>query len=297
LIHFYKRIATMPWGLSSSSVREKLEFSNATKGEIRQLFHPYYIVNLMLAFSFLFLKLTKPFCDMLFHPSVETCELNMRETEILFFLLVVIMIRSRKTGSVTMVAYLSSGFMYAKCANVILFFMADPRLCLVYSFFFLLQGMLLPEPTYKGPEKITYFSEVSLAEQLAQDTRVVWMVTFYAAWSPSCINFAHVFSKLSADYSLPNLRFGKIDVGRYAEVAKEYHINTSSLSRQLPTIILFQEGKELGRVPAIENGRVQKFIFKEENIAAAFDLNNLYAKCKEDKKFVPTKPEELKKEK
>jgi len=93
------------------------------------------------------------------------------------------------------------------------------------------------------------------------------------------------------------LRFGKIDVGRYAEVAKEYHINTSSLSRQLPTIIMFQEGKELGRVPAIVSGKVQKFFFKEEDIVAAFDLNNLYAKCKEDKKFVPTRPEEAKKEK
>jgi len=287
----------MPW--SVGSLREKLEFSNSVKGELRQLFHPYYIVNLLLAFSFLFLKLTKPFCEILFKsgPSSDGCELDMRENEIMFFLLVVIMIRSRKTGSVTMVAYLSSGFMYAKCANLILFFMADPRLGLVYSLLFLLQGLLLPEPTYKGPEKVTYFSEVSLSEQLSQDTRVVWMVTFYAAWSPACINFAHVFSKLSAEYNLPNLRFGKIDVGRYAEVAKEYHINTSSLSRQLPTIIMFQEGKELGRVPAIVSGKVQKFFFKEEDIVAAFDLNNLYAKCKEDKKFVPTRPEEAKKEK
>jgi len=195
-----------------------------------------------------------------------------------------------------MVAYLSSGFMYAKCTNVILYCMANPRLCLVYCFF-LRQGMLLPEPTYKGPQKISYFSEISLAEQLAQDTCVVWMVTFYAAWSPSCINLQSIFTKLSADYTLPNLRFGKIDVGRYAEVAKEYHINTSSLSRQLPTIIMFQEGEELVRVPAIVNGRVQNFFFKEEEIVSAFDLNNLYAKCKEDKKFVPTKPEEVKKEK
>ena len=36
----------------------------------------------------------------------EMCELDMRETEILFFLLVVIMIRSRKTGSTALVAYL-----------------------------------------------------------------------------------------------------------------------------------------------------------------------------------------------
>ena len=44
-----------------------------------------------------------------------------------------------------------------------------------------------------------------------------------------------------------------------------------------------QEGKEVGRVPAIVNGKVQKFFFKEEDMVAAFDLNNLYSKCKEKK--------------
>lgn len=58
-----------------------------------------------------------------------------------------------------------------------------------------------------------------------------------------------------------------------------------------------QEGKELGRVPAIHNGKVQKFFFNEESIVTAFDLNNVYKKCKEDKKFVPFENKESKKEK
>jgi hypothetical protein len=49
-----------------------------------------------------------------------------------------------------MVSYMSSGFVYAKVANLVLFFRADPRLGLVYLLLFILQGMLLPEPTYKG---------------------------------------------------------------------------------------------------------------------------------------------------
>ena len=58
----------------------------------------------------------------------EDCELDMRENEILFFLLIVVMIRSRKTGaSNSMTSYLASGFVYAKVANLILFFRTDPR--------------------------------------------------------------------------------------------------------------------------------------------------------------------------
>jgi len=83
------------------------------------------------------------------------------------------MIRSRKTGSTGMISYFSSGFVYAKVANLvslsfcfwrnysqdcvfrqILFFRADPRLGLVYLILFILQGVLLPEPTYQGPENL-----------------------------------------------------------------------------------------------------------------------------------------------
>ena len=52
--------------------------------------------------------------------------------------------------------------MYAKVANLILFFRADPRYGLVYLLLFTLQAILLPEPTYKGPEKIIYFRFVQI---------------------------------------------------------------------------------------------------------------------------------------
>ena len=39
----------------------------------------------------------------------------------------------------SMVSYLASGFVYAKVANLILFFRADPRMGLAYLLFFVLQ--------------------------------------------------------------------------------------------------------------------------------------------------------------
>ncbi len=62
--------------------------------EVRQIIRPYYLVNLVLCLSFLFLKLVQPFCLLLFSSAgQEACELDMRENEIFFFLLIVIMIR------------------------------------------------------------------------------------------------------------------------------------------------------------------------------------------------------------
>lgn len=266
---------------------KKMGLSTVTfRQELRQLLRPYYFINILLSVAFLGLKLTWPVCEWVFgQDNPENCQLDMRENEILFFLLIVIMIRARKTGSTRMVSYLSSGFVYAKVANLVLFSRADPRYGLLYLLLFTLQGMLLPEPTYKGPENITYFRSDGLDEELKRDLHVTWLVTFYAAWSPASINFSPVFAKISSQYGLPNLKFGKIDIGRYPDIGTEHLINTSALTRQLPTVIMFQNGKEVGRVPAIVSGKVQKFVFKEEDIIGVFDLNNLYAECKKDKKY------------
>lgn len=59
-----------------------------------------------------------------------------RESEILFFLLIVVMIRTKKAGSVTMINYLTSSFMYNKVANLILWFYADVRLGIGYAILF-----------------------------------------------------------------------------------------------------------------------------------------------------------------
>ncbi len=53
---------------------------------------------------------------------------------------------------------------------------------------------------------------------------------------------------------------------------------------------------QTGRVPAIVGGKVQKFLFKEEEVIGVFDLNNLYAECKADKKYKREIEEQMQKE-
>jgi len=48
------------------------------------------------------------------------------------------------------------------------------------------------------------------------------------------------------------------------EMAKTYNINTSAISRQLPTLILFEDGKEISRFPPYDDAskrymRVEKY--------------------------------------
>jgi hypothetical protein len=92
----------------------------------------------------------------------------------------------------------------------------------------------------------------------------------------ACHTYGHFYNRKrgrsAKDYQCRSSFSGKIDVGRYPDVGTKYHINTTALTRQLPTLILFENGKEAGRVPAIISGKVQKFVFKEEDIVNIFDL-------------------------
>lgn len=194
-----------------------------------------------------------------------------------------------------MINYLTSSFLYTKIANIILWFYSDVRSGIAYSIIFVLCALLIPEPTYTGPENIVYFrTPHSLDDEMERDKRVIWIVTFYTTWNPACVNFAPIFAQISNEYHLENFRFGKVDIGRLPDIGNKYHVSDSSLSRQLPTIILFKDCKEVTRRPyADTKGKLQKFFFSEDNVKAAFDLNNIY----KEQKANPLKAIEVKKSK
>lgn len=152
----------------------------------------------------------------------------------------------------------------------------------INDIFIIVGAIILPQPTYSGPDKVIYFRGVQgLEEELARDKKSTWIIAFYTVWNPACVDFAPVFAKLSSDYYLENLKFGKVDIGRYPDAGQKYKIDDSSLSKQLPTVILFQEGKEVIRRPMTDSkGKFIKFVFSEENIKQVYGLNSLYEKYK-----------------
>ncbi|KAI1292041.1 Thioredoxin-related transmembrane protein 2 -like protein [Halotydeus destructor] len=248
-----------------------------SKREIRRLVHPHYLINMFLALSFIVLKNLKPVCGYIF----KECDLDYRETEILFFTLVVIIFRTRKQGAVNFLPYISTACMLGKIGNVVLFFYADPLLGVIFVVASLLHLLLLPEPSYQGPENITYFNHNELQNELSTNKKTVWLIEFYTAWNPTCIDFANAFAELSAKYGADNLKFGKIDLARNEDSSHTHKINTHALSKQLPTLILFKNGQEYKRVPDVTTkNKIIPFSFTFENVVSTFDLNNLYNTCK-----------------
>lgn len=247
--------------------------------DIKMLIHPYHSINLVMSLSFLVARYVPGLCELIFAPA-QCGELSMWESEVLFFMLVIIMFRTRKSGSRTMVAYISVFNMYAKLCNVVLWFSCDAVYGIIYIIIAIVHFLVVGEPVYSGPEKVIYFQGKAFDDEMANDPQTVWFITFFTAWSPACSSLAPIFAKLSAEYSLDNLKFGKIDVGRYPDAAKHYHINDTTFSLQLPTISLFREGKEVERRPCLDaQAKFRKFYFTEDNIKAAFDMNNIHLEC------------------
>uniref|UniRef100_A0A3P9LI42 Thioredoxin related transmembrane protein 2 n=1 Tax=Oryzias latipes TaxID=8090 RepID=A0A3P9LI42_ORYLA len=148
--------------------------------------------------------------------------------------------------------------------------------------------MTCKPPLYMGPEYIKYFSDKTIDDELQRDGRVTWIVEFFANWSPECQSFASVYADLS------------LNLGKWTSDATE-KVSASPLSKQLPSLVLFQGGKELMRRPQVDKkGRAVSWSFTEENIIREFNLNELYQKSKKlsrsrekpSQSQFPTVPEE-----
>ncbi|NXU44372.1 TMX2 protein, partial [Drymodes brunneopygia] len=287
-------------------------------GLCRWLARPYYPLSALLAAAFLLVRKVPPLCRGL--PSQREdgnpCDFDWREVEILMFLSAIVMMKNRR--SITVEQHIGNIFMFSKVANAILFFRLDIRMGLLYLTLCIVFLMTCKPPLYMGPEYIKYFSDktidVSISpvlgvlggsahhppkpvplwqEELERDKRVTWIVEFFANWSSECQSFAPIFADLSLKYNCSGLQFGKVDVGRYTDVSTRYKVSTSPLTKQLPTLILFQGGTEIMRRPQIDKkGRAVSWTFSEENVIREFNLNELYQKAKKQSKPREEGPEE-----
>ncbi|XP_032383119.1 thioredoxin-related transmembrane protein 2-A [Etheostoma spectabile] len=245
------------------------------------LLKPYYITSLFMTVAFLVVRKAPGLCEHLATQREDgnSCDFDWREVEILMFLSAIVMMKNRR--AITLEQHIGNVFLFSKVANVMLFFRLDIRLGILYLALCVAFVMTCKPPLYMGPEYIKYFSDKTMDEELQRDSRVTWIVEFYANWSSECQSFASIFADLSLKYNCPGLRFGKVDIGRYGEVSERYRVSTSPLTKQLPSLVLFQEGREVMRRPMVDNkGRAVSWTFSEENIIREFNLNELFQKSK-----------------
>jgi len=188
---------------------------------------------------------------------------------------------------------------FSKAANVILYWREGPIHVVLFGLAWFLHFVFLPQPMYKGPQNIQYLRGGHLETEIKRDERITWVVCFFANWSPPCGDFAPVFAEISNKFGgLNNLKFAKFDCNLYPDIARKFNVSTSPLSKQLPTVVMYQKGVETKRRPFVDSkNSVYKFIFSYDNVVKEFDLNKIYYECKENQIVVkPVTKKEAQKE-
>jgi len=245
--------------------------------KLKDLLNLYHLVNISLTLAFVVSK-TMPLISTTLYGVGNSSSIDTREHEILIFLAIALIWKSRKSSNY--LHFLSSVYLCSKFVNVFLFFRASILYGAIYTSLVLFCFVFVPEPVQLDSRKVRFFEADELHRTLEADKSIVWVIEFFTLWSRECRYIAPVFNELSESYTLPNLKFGKLDVGKYPREGERFRINTHVSSKQIPSISLFRGGTQFERRPSVKNDRAIPFVFSKENCIMAFDLNNLYTECK-----------------
>ncbi|KAL4156280.1 hypothetical protein PRNP1_005311 [Phytophthora ramorum] len=174
-------------------------------------------------------------------------------------------------------------FMYGKLAILASLYYLDITLFGWYAVVCLVLFAAVGQPKYEGPSKIVDLDPATVEKMIKKNsgakkkgTPNSWLIFYYADWSDACVEHEPMLANLSLKYSSSSLKFGRVDVNKWSDLAAENRISVSTSSWQLPTFILFQDGKEAMRLPPIDdNGKVTKTILDRAGLVAVFKLQEL----------------------
>ena len=204
-----------------------------------------------------------------------------REYEIVLLLSVILF---RKYGKATTVdAFVSTCFLFGKTGILVLLYLLNWRLMAWYLILFAALFFGVKRPRYAGPSNVTAFSDATFESEVEKGSgQVTWLVALDASWSDACLNFEASFADISLRYGTNALRFGRVDVDRWPELARRLRVDSSARSWQLPTFILFERRKEAKRLPPLDaNGEVVKVSIDREGLCACFELDRRMARSAE----------------
>ena len=77
--------------------------------------------------------------------------------------------------------------------------------------------------------------------QEVEKSEIPYVVDFWAIWCAPCSLIAQVFEELAKDYD-GKVKVGKVNVDNEIKTANEFTI------QNIPTIIIFKDGKEVERI-------------------------------------------------
>ena len=120
-----------------------------------------------------------------------------------------------------------------------------------------------------------FLSPLNFDESVMRKGNNDWVVFFTVnrSWHSRCVDVDAIVSRLSVKHE-GSVKFGKVDVSRWPGLATRFQIEAKDYnSMQLPTLIYFQNGMEVKRLPPRKpTGEVIGVQFDVDGVSRAFGL-------------------------
>ncbi|KAK9765546.1 Thioredoxin- transmembrane protein 2 [Basidiobolus ranarum] len=245
----------------------------------QRLFRVHYLSNLLLSSLPFIVRFTPTLCQRFLFADPDQVQATI-EQRIYLGISFFILLKFRKTGSAE--EFLSVTFLYAKVGGLLLlYFYGAWKLILFYLGVWTALFVFCPQPSYQGPSNVKELTNAELAQEIENTLKedgneLAWVLLLAVSWSPKCQYFEVPYAKLSLAYGSDTLKFGKIDVEKYPEVAATYDVSTSSTTLELPTVVLIRNGKEYARLPSRSEGKTfSLWEHSEQSVIDEFQLDQL----------------------
>ncbi|CAD8050640.1 unnamed protein product [Paramecium sonneborni] len=235
-----------------------------------------------------------------------------RENSIFYTIMAFTVIKYLRSYST--LQFLSSLFFTIKVALITSYLFVDVKISLLYAGACLVIFVLCSEPKFNGRTKIQDIEDIKEFEELVgvkfrdnddgdiieelnerfkrkqqvkekskkiQNYKITEMffAEFYVDWADTCNYTKEIWANFSCKYTTKGLKFISINLAKIPRLAECYRINTSAMSRQLPTVILFEDGEEAQRFPPIDEktNKIPKVLkYGKKELQSYFDLEKRY---------------------
>ena len=248
---------------------------------IKRFLHPYYLANCGLLLLYPLMRLTFLRTTQTKTPGPLPFQLNSgSEVQILGTIAVVLFFKLIK--SATMEEFLGQVFFLLKLSfSLLLYLFSGVALCW-FVIAMLLVWMLANRPLFEGPNHFKEILTMGDFERLVLDGKGTFVVVFYALWHDSCYATMPIWAEMSVKYTTPLLQFMLVNVESSPLIAKKCVVDTSGVTRQLPSLLLYENGREIARFPPVSDQgsrpHVAKYRLKE--IADYLDLERRWLATK-----------------
>lgn len=209
--------------------------------------HPYYIFNALLPLCYVLLRLQR-----LSPQSLAAADMFGVSREQQIYICLLLMLFARALSAPTLDAYLSSAFMFVRVTVLVCIWHMDPRLAALFFALWTVLYVVFPQPRVRLPSTVVALNDVSFRERILRNNhRTIYVVWCHAVWSSRCAQLSPVFAAVVRSYAHVRVKFATLDVAKYAGVADALEVSTSPTSKQLPAVICFKQGRELARLPLL----------------------------------------------